>query len=302
MLLKVGTRGSALALWQTSWVVEQLRHLRPDLEVEKRTIKTQGDRQLNVPLSVIGGKGVFVTEIEDALLRGEVDLAVHSLKDMPSEQPDGLTIAAVPPREGARDAVVSRLGLRLLALPEGARVGTSSQRRQAQLLALRPDLKVESLRGNLDTRLRKSDSDYEAIILAVAGLHRLGFGERIVEILSPEICTPAVGQGALAIEARADDGPTLALLAQLDDPTTRQAVAAERAFLGEMGGGCAVPLGAYAAPEGDQLTVRAVVAHPSGSPCLRRTVSGPAADAPVLGRRLAELLLADGARALLAGF
>ncbi|MHB1131435.1 MAG: hydroxymethylbilane synthase [Chloroflexota bacterium] len=302
MLLRVGTRGSALALWQTNWVIAQLRSLRPDIEVETVTMKTQGDRQLDVPLSVIGGKGVFVSEIENALLRGDVDLAVHSLKDMPSEQPDGLTIAAVPPREDPRDALVSRLGLPLHSLPAGARVGTSSLRRQAQLLAARPDLVVENLRGNLDTRLRKSDSDFEAIILAVAGLHRLGLEERIVEILAPEICTPAVGQGALAIEARSDDSPTRDLLAQLDDPVTRQAVAAERAFLGALGGGCAVPLGAYALSVGDQLTVQAVVAHPSGIPCLRRTLSGPAADAPSLGRQLAKLLLADGAGSLLSGF
>ncbi|MCL4467248.1 MAG: hydroxymethylbilane synthase [Chloroflexi bacterium] len=296
--LRLGTRASALALWQTNWVVEQLRRLYPDVDVEVVPIKTLGDAAWAEPLSQLG-KGVFVNEIEQALLRCEIDLAVHSLKDLPTEQPQGLAIAAVPPREDARDALVSRLGASLATLPRGASVGTSSPRRAAQLLAARPDLRVGSLRGNLDTRLRKAVIDFDAIVVAVAGLLRLGMAGRITEILPVEVCTPAVGQGALAIETRATDDSVYALLQPLDDGPTRTAVAAERALLQRLGGGCHVPVGAIAQVSGALLTLQAVVAHASGNPCLRDTLSGDAADPAALGYRLAEALIAAGADRLL---
>ena len=297
--LVVGTRASALALWQTNWVVEKLRRLHPGLVVEIVPIKTEGDRVLDAPLPQLGGKGIFVGEIENALLRGEIDLAVHSLKDLPTEQPAGLAIAAIPEREDARDALVSRLGLPLAQLPRGAAIGTSSLRRSAQLLAARPDLRIGNLRGNLDTRLRKAVTDFDAIAVAVAGLLRLGMAGRIDEVLPVDVCTPAVGQGALAVETRAGDREAIGLVAPLEDPTTRAAVAAERAFLHRLGGGCHVPVGGYAYANGEDLTLLAVVADPSGRLCLRRDLTGPRSDPVSLGERLADLLLAAGAHALL---
>jgi hydroxymethylbilane synthase len=296
--LRIGTRASALALWQTNWVVEQLRRLQPGIGITIVPIKTLGDRSWAEPLPQLG-KGVFVNEIEQALLAGEIDLAVHSLKDLPTEQPQGLVIAAVPPREDPRDALVSRLGVSLAALPVGAAVGTSSLRRAAQLLAARPDLQVGNLRGNLDTRLRKAVTDFDAIVVAVAGLLRLGMAGRITEILPVEVCTPAVGQGALAIEARQADGPVRALLQPLNDGPTRIAVLAERALLRRLGGGCHVPVGALAQLNGSLLSLRGVIAHPSGTPCLRRALVGESTDPAALGDRLAEELIASGGDRLL---
>lgn len=300
--LVVGTRASALALWQTEHVAKQLRAHLPGLQVAVRRIETRGDRVRDRALSLVGGKGLFVKEIEEALLAGEVDLAVHSLKDMPSEQPAGLMLAAILERADARDALVSRQGTGdLAALPPGARVGTSSQRRRAQILAVRPDLQVLDLRGNVDTRLRKLyQGDYEAIILAVAGLARLGHDDALDQALPPEVMLPAVGQGALCVEARADDAGTRARLAFLDHGPTRQATTAERAFLRRLEGGCQVPIGAYGQIEGDRLWLRGLVASPDGRHVLRDEVSGAAAQAERLGLSLAETLLAAGAGRILA--
>jgi len=297
----IGTRASALALWQANWVKEELESLHPGLAVLLQTIHTRGDKLLDAHLARIGGKGLFVTEIELALARGEIDLAVHSLKDLPTEQPAGLTIAAVPPREDARDALVSRHGLRLADLPVGATIGTSSLRRSAQLLAFRPDFIIANLRGNLDTRLRKAATDYDGVVLAVAGLRRLNAVDRVVEVLSTDVCLPAVGQGALAIETRADDDAVRALVAPLEDPDTRAAVTAERALLHRLGGGCHVPVGAYAAVTGNELALAAVVAHASGQPLLRADGRASLQDAASLGEKVAEQLLAKGAAALLGG-
>ena len=257
-------------------------------------IKTTGDKITSVPLAQVGSKGLFTKEIEEALLAGGADLAVHSLKDLPTELPEGLVLAATPEREDPRDAIVGRP---LADLPKGATLGTSSLRRAAQLRKLRPDLKIESVRGNLDTRLRKLDEgQYDAIVLAAAGLKRLGWADRIAEILSPEVVCPAVGQGALAIETAA--GHT-APCDQLDHPPTRAAVASERALLGALGGGCQVPIGAYAIVNDGRLSIQAVVVSPDGKQLVRDHSEGPAADAPRIGRELGEALLAAGADEIL---
>ena len=243
----IGTRSSKLALWQADYVEAKLREKYPELHVVQKRMTTKGDRVLDAPLAKIGGKGLFTKELEQAMLAGEIDLAVHSLKDMPTELPEGLMLAAVTERFDPGDAVVSPRYQTLANLPQGAKVGTSSLRRRAQLLAKRPDLEIVSLRGNVNTRLKKlEEENFDAIILAVAGLKRLGFHDRITEILPREICLPAVGQGALAIEARADDEATLSLIAFLDDAATRAAARAERAFLPRVGGGCPGPVGVSA--------------------------------------------------------
>lgn len=261
-------------------------------------IVTRGDRFLDVSLSKIGGKGLFVKEIEQALLDRRIDLAVHSMKDVPAEMDGGLVVAAVPPREDPRDALVSRDGRRLEELPPGAVVGTSSLRRVAQLSRYRRDLRFIPLRGNVDTRLRKLDGgEVEAVVLAAAGLIRLGLGHRIVQYLDPEICVPAAGQGALAVQCRADDEETRTALAALDDPDTRKAVEAERACLAGLGGGCQVPAGAYAEIRDGQIRLTAVVARPEGSELLRAVVQG---DDPVaVGRKAARDLIDLGADAVL---
>jgi hydroxymethylbilane synthase len=300
--LVVGTRGSALALWQTEYVAAKLRARLPGLEIEVRRVETQGDRVRDRALSRVGGKGLFVKEIEEALLAGEVDLAVHSLKDMPTEQPPGLVLAAILERADPRDALVSSGGRGdLAALPVGARVGTSSLRRRAQLLAARPDLQVVDLRGNVDTRLRKLyEGQYDAIVLAVAGLARLGHDEAFDQALPPEVMLPAVGQGALCVEIRTGDAGTRARLATLDHEPTRQATAAERAFLRRLEGGCQVPIGAYGQVEDGRLWLRGLVASPDGRQVLRDEVAGAAAEAESLGLALAEALLAAGAGPILA--
>ena len=291
-MLVIASRGSQLALWQARWVQQQLASLGHSSRIE--IVKTTGDKIVDVPLAQVGVKGLFTKEIEEALLEGRADLAVHSLKDLPTELPAGLVLAAIPEREDPRDALV---GKRLADLPGGAKLGTSSLRRAAQLRKVRPDLRVEPVRGNLDTRLRKLDDHrYDAIVLAAAGLKRLGWEARIAEILSPEIVCPAVGQGALAIETRE---PGLQACQPLNHPPTQWAVTAERALLGALGGGCQVPIGAYATVAGDRLSLQAVVISPDGVDLVRDRSEGPVADALRIGRELGEALLAAGADRIL---
>lgn len=294
----VGTRRSALAMTQTQWVIERLKALGTGHAFAVQPIVTKGDRILDVTLSKIGGKGLFVKEIEQALLDGEADLAVHSLKDLPAEVPDGLVIAAVPPREDPRDALISRDGRRFEELPAGAVVGTSSLRRAAQLLAWRPDVRVVPLRGNVDTRLKRLEAgDFDAIVLAAAGLARMGWLNRVTEFLPPERVIPAVGQGALAVECRADDDEVLALVARLNDCDTERAVRAERAFLHRLNGGCQVPLGAHAVVEGDRVRLTGFVGAPDGSRLIVETADGT--EAEEVGVAAAERILARGGDALL---
>jgi hydroxymethylbilane synthase len=294
MMLVIASRGSQLALWQARWVSAQLTALGHECRIE--IIKTTGDKITDVPLAKVGTKGLFTKEIEEALLDGRADLAVHSLKDLPTELPEGLVLAAVPEREDPRDAVV---GKRLADLPAGAKVGTSSLRRSAQLRRLRPDLTIESVRGNLDTRLRKLDEgQYDAILLAAAGLKRLGWGDRIAEILSPETMCSAVGQGALAIETRAS-GAGFDAVQAMDHADTHAAVMAERGVLGALGGGCQVPIGAHATVEGGRLQLLGVVASPDGDEAIRGVASGAVSEAESLGRALGNELLERGARRIL---
>lgn len=301
-VLIVATRRSRLALRQTELVVRALRAHYPDLEPEVREVRTEGDRRASDPLSRIGGRGVFVKELEAALLGGEADLAVHSLKDVPAELAPGLTLAAIPERGDPRDALVSRDGAGLAALPPGARVGTGSARRAVQLRALRPDLEPVDIRGNVDTRLRKVDEgQFDAVVLAAAGLERLGLLDRAAELFPPDVMLPAVGQGALAIEARADDAEILALLPAVDHRETRLACQAERAFLRRLGGGCRLPFGALAEVEGETARARGFVSDIEGTRLFHAEVSGPAAEAEALGVRLAERLLEQGAAELVVG-
>lgn len=298
--LVVGTRGSRLALWQAEWVQARLNELAPRVMVTVRTIKTSGDKILDVPLAKIGGKGLFVKEIEEALAAGEIDLAVHSMKDVPTRLPPGLGLLCVPMREDPRDALVSRTGASLDQLGMGARVGTSSLRRQAQLLHHRPDLHIDMLRGNLDTRLRKvKEGAYDAVVLAAAGLHRMGWAQEVTEYLAPEVCLPAIGQGALGLEGRLDDPFVRDLLAPLDHPSTRVAVTAERALLGRLEGGCQVPIAAHATVKGDQLILDGLIASVDGRRLIRETIQGPESEAAELGVRMAERLLARGGERIL---
>jgi len=298
--IRIGSRGSMLALAQSNWVKRQLQAQYPQAQIDLTIIKTSGDRFVDAPIAAIGGKGIFTKEIEDALLRNDIDIAVHSMKDLPTEMVAGLTIAAVPAREDARDVLVSREGRRLNDLPAGARVATGSLRRQAQLLHHRGDLAIVPIRGNVDTRLRKLDEGQaDALIMAAAGLIRIGRPDRITEYLPDEICVSAVAQGALGIEAR-DDGEIAALLAFLDDADTSFEVSAERMLLERLGGGCQVPIGARARVTGDALTMIAIVVDPSGKSLCRGEISGQASDAAELGRRLAEQLIHDGADKILA--
>ena len=296
----IGTRGSKLALWQADYVEQRLHEEYPGLLVTQKRISTKGDRILDVPLAKIGGKGLFTKELEEEMLSGSIDLAVHSLKDMPAKVPDGLMIAAVTKRLDPGDALVSNRFSSFSELPQGARVGTSSLRRRAQLLCARPDLTMIDLRGNVNTRLRKLDEgEYDAIVLAVAGLKRLGFADRIREVLPQTMVLPAVGQGALAIETRADDKETRDMLAFLRDDETICCAEAERSFLARVEGGCQVPVGVYATAEGDDLKVEAVIASLDGRRSYRGTVNGAKADAAKLGKGLAEKLLNEGGAKIL---
>ena len=298
MKIIIGSRGSQLALWQSNWVKDRLATT--GYEVQIRTIKTTGDKLQDVPLAQSGTKGLFIKEIEEALADGTVDVAVHSMKDLPTDQPAGLVIPAVPEREDARDALISRDGRNFGHLPAGARVGTSSVRRQAQLRSLRGDLGLVPLRGNLDTRLKKLDrGDCDALVLAAAGVHRLGLRDRITEYFSPDAMCPAVGQGALAIEIRQGDERTERAVRPLDHVPTHQAVRAERALLRHLGGGCQVPIAAHAVATGGQLNLVGLVASLDGSLVKRAAAAGTIEDPEGLGVRVATHLLQQGARAIL---
>jgi hydroxymethylbilane synthase len=291
----VGSRKSQLALTQTEWVMKQIQKLCPDVHFELKHIVTKGDRILDVTLSKVGGKGLFVKEIEKALLERDIDFAVHSMKDVPSEIPSGLTIACVPPRADYRDVLLSKNYRSLKDLPEGAVVGTSSLRRQAQLLHVRPDLRIEPLRGNIDTRIRKlEEGRFDAIVLAAAGLERMGWKEeKVTEYLHVDDVLPAVGQGALAIECRSDDEALLELLALIHDEATARVVYAERAFLGELEGSCQVPIAALGESDGDRLTLTGLVATPDGKVIIKDRLSGN--DPVELGVKLGQALKQQGA-------
>lgn len=300
--LRIGTRGSKLALWQANWVRQTLASLHPQLSVELRIIKTKGDKILDVPLAKIGGKGLFVKEIEEALLEGGIDIAVHSMKDMPGDIPAGLCIGAIPERENPFDVLISGGRRCLKDLEEGARIGTSSLRRSAQLLHVRPDLTIVALRGNLDTRLKKLEGpDLDGIILAAAGVRRLGLEDRITEYLAEDILLPAAGQGALCIEIRENDASTSAAVSSLDHFPTRRVVLAERAFLHRLQGGCQVPIAAYGKTDGPSIFLRGLVASLDGKSIISETVSGPEDHAESMGIELAERLLSKGADRLLDG-
>ena len=300
-VLKIGTRQSLLALWQSNHIAACLRKQYPECEVVLKKIVTKGDRILDVPLAQIGGKGLFTKEIEEDLLSGEVDLAVHSLKDMPTVLPEGLCLTAITERANVGDAFVSNKYDSFAELPSGAVVGTSSLRRKAQLLAARPDLTIRDLRGNVDTRLRKLDEGlYDAVILAAAGLERLGHGDRIKAVIPSSVCLPAVGQGALAIECRTDDAEVRQMLDFLNDMPTVHATNAERAFLGLLEGGCQVPIGVHADVDGEKIKIEAIIAALDGSTVLRDTIEGAADDAVALGQELGRKMLANGGQAILA--
>lgn len=299
--LIIGTRQSLLAMWQSNYIAGRLREEYPGCEVTLKKIVTKGDRILDVPLAKIGGKGLFTKEIEQELLDGTIDLAVHSLKDMPTVLPEGLCLTAITERANPGDAFVSNKYNSIEELPEGSVLGTSSLRRRAQLLARRPDLKIVDLRGNVDTRLKKLDEgQMDAIILAAAGLTRLGHADRIREIIPQSYCLPAVGQGALAIECRTDNFKVRQMLDFLNDTATKQATDAERAFLGLLEGGCQVPIGVHAEVNEGRIAMEAVIASLDGSTVLRDTAEGNAADAVTLGRALGQKMLDNGGREILA--
>ncbi|MBO9542371.1 hydroxymethylbilane synthase [bacterium] len=299
--IKVGTRGSALALWQANWVIRRLCEVAPEVSCDIEIIRTEGDRRQDVPLAAVGLQGVFVAELEAALSEGKVDIAVHSGKDMPSSVPDHLMLGAFMPREDAHDVIVSLKHGSIHDLPDGARIGTGSIRRVSQLKHHNPTWRFEDLRGNLDTRLAKLEhQDLDAIVLAAAGLIRLGWEERITARIPMGVCLPAVSQGAVAVELRADDAELAALVARLDDASTRAAVVAERALLRTMQGGCQAPIGAHGRLFGDHLQLEGVVAAPDGSRLIRRTMEGPMAKAEALGEALGRELMELGGRELLA--
>jgi hydroxymethylbilane synthase len=293
----IATRGSALALWQAEHVKTRLLAVEPGISVELKRIKTTGDQILDVPLAKVGGKGLFVKEIEQALIDRSADLAVHSMKDVPGDLAPGLVMAAVSSRESPWDALCTRTPQTLDQLAPGSRIGTSSLRRQAQLLALRPDLRIEMLRGNVPTRLARLDAgDFDAVILAAAGLTRLGLGHRISQELPAHICLPAVAQGVLGIETRGDDADIIELARRaIHDPREAVCVAAERGFLVRMGGNCQTPLAARAVLADGEVSIDVLFAQPDGRRVLRATLAGPAAEAQEVGRRAAELLIAQGA-------
>jgi len=297
-VIRIGSRGSALALSQADWVKQSLENKYSHLKVTIKKIKTKGDKILDSTLARIGGKGLFVKEIEDALLREDIDIAVHSMKDVPTEIPAGLHLAAIPRREDTRDAFISRDGTPFAKLPSGARIGTSSLRRQAQIKSLRPDLICETLRGNLDTRIRKlSEGKFDAIIVTRTGLKRLGMEDKATEILSPDVFIPAIGQGALVIESRADDSRINDCLVFLEHRPTRMAVAAERAFLRRLGGGCQVPIAAHGVLDGNKLSLSGIVLSEDGKAKVSDKIQGKISDvksAEEIGKRLAEELLSRG--------
>ncbi|AGE23234.1 hydroxymethylbilane synthase [Geobacillus stearothermophilus] len=295
----VGSRRSKLALTQTKWVINELKQLGAPFTFEVKEIVTKGDRVLDVTLSKVGGKGLFVKEIEHELLAGGIDMAVHSMKDMPAVLPEGLVIGAVPRREDARDVLVSKGNRMLSDLPPGSVIGTSSLRRSAQLLAYRPDLTIKWIRGNIDTRLAKLESEeYDAIVLAAAGLARMGWGDDVISDYLPfDVCVPAVGQGALAVECREDDDELRQWLSRLNDEQTERAVRAERTFLQQMEGGCQVPIAGYAEVKEGTVRLTALVASPDGKEMYKEIVTG--ADPEAVGRQAAAVLIEQGAKALI---
>ena len=297
--LRIGTRASQLALWQANWVRAELEKRYPGMVVTLVKIKTLGDKILDVPLAQVGGKGLFVKEIEEAMLRGEIDIAVHSMKDVPTEFPEGLGLYCITEREDPRDAVVSR-GVKFADLPQGARIGTSALRRQAQLLKLRPDMEMVVIRGNVETRMNKLETEkLDAVILAAAGLKRLGFTDRVTEYLSTDLSIPAIGQGALGIECCLDNEAVKEAIAFFNHPDTAHAVRAERALLWRCEGGCQVPIAAYGKVTGNRLTLTGFVASVDGSRAVKESISGPAEEGEKLGIALAERLLKAGAHEIL---
>jgi hydroxymethylbilane synthase len=298
--LKIGTRGSKLALFQANWVKERLVEAHPDLNVTLVKIKTTGDKIQDAPLAKIGGKGLFVKEIEEALLQKRADLAVHSIKDVPTEFPKGLHLTAVTKREDPRDVLISKDGKPLKDLPRGAKIGTSSLRRQVQLLHFRSDFELIPLRGNLDTRLKKLETtNLDAIVLALAGVKRLGFEGKITEIIPPEVSLPAIGQGALGIETRMGDQEVESQIRFLNDSDSSIAIIAERAFLGKLEGGCQVPIAALARIVGTSLQIDGLVGTIDGKRLIAHRVAGPVEKAESLGVELAEILLSEGAKEIL---
>lgn len=296
----IGTRGSQLALWQADWVKASLIEKHPGLSVDLLIIKTKGDKITDVPLAKVGGKGLFVKEIEEAISDRRVDLAVHSMKDMPADIPEGLCISAVPERESPEDVLISKHGLLLHQLPQGARIGTSSLRRSAQIKHLRPDAEIVSLRGNLDTRLKKLETEnFDAIILAAAGVKRLGLEAKITQYLDDTMMLPAVGQGALCIESRKDDSEVLPIIAALDHPPTRTVVMGERAFLNRLEGGCQVPIAAHGKIENNRFVISGLVSDIDGKTIVRDTISGSLSESESVGIQLAEMLLSRGAGQIL---
>lgn len=292
----VGSRKSNLAITQTKWVIDQLKKAGVENEFEIKKIVTKGDQILDVTLSKVGGKGLFVKEIEKAMFDKEIDFAVHSMKDMPSALPEGLEISSIPIREDHRDAYIAKDNVKLADLKKGSIVGTSSLRRGAQILAARPDLEIKWIRGNVETRIRKlNEEDYDAIILAVSGLKRVGLSESLItEYLDPEICVPAVGQGALAIESRADDLELQEIVLKIHDEYTAKTVLAERTFLHLLEGGCQVPIGGYAYLDGEEIVLTALVGTPDGKTVLKEVVRGN--DSVQVGKQAAELLIEQGAK------
>lgn len=300
--LVIGSRGSGLALWQANWIKSQLEALHSDLEVEIKIIKTSGDIIQDVPLAKIGGKGLFVKEIEEAMLRGEVDIAVHSMKDVPMSLPYELDISVITERENPFDALISKDDIKLDALPQNAKVGTGSLRRSSQLLRYRPDLQIYPLRGNIDTRIKKLDSEgLDAIILAAAGLRRMGWADKITEVISPDIILPAMGQGAVGIEARKRDYDVLTTILDLDHEPTHLALDAERAFVGKLEGGCQVPIGAYATLDdgSDELTLKGLVASLDGKTIYQSDKKRASVEGQKLGRELGQDILNMGADIIL---
>jgi hydroxymethylbilane synthase len=298
-LIRLGSRGSKLALWQAEFIQFEIER-KTGRKVEITRIRTTGDMILDVPLARVGGKGLFVKEIEEALLTGRIDLAVHSMKDVPTDLPDGLEIVAITRREDPRDAFLSVKYRRFEDLPQGARVGTSSLRRQTQLLGIRPDLSIETLRGNLDTRIRKMEEGrFDAILLAAAGLRRLGWEAKITQYLPEEMSLPAIGQGALGIEIRSEDPDTREAVSFLNDRDTAFAVRAERGFLKRLEGGCQVPIASHGRTEGDNIFLQGMVGRPDGSEIIRGSATGSVSGPEALGVALAEQLLERGARTIL---
>lgn len=296
----IGSRGSQLALWQANWVKSQLENLHGNADISIRVITTSGDKIKDVPLSKIGGKGLFVKEIEEALLAKEIDLAVHSMKDVPIEIPSQLEISIITKRENPLDALISKNGKKLADLPQGATIGTSSLRRSSQLLNHRNDFKIHPLRGNVDTRLKKvEEGKYDAILLASAGLNRLGWSNRITEEISHEIIIPAMGQGALGIETRLGDTKTYNFISSLNHEQTNYEVSAERALVGKLDGGCQVPIGAYAKTEDNLITLKGLVASLDGKIIHKSEIVGPIDDAINIGQDLGEVLLKMGANEIL---